>query len=357
MPFIGIVTTATLPDIRIYTDQGFSDVTVTIDRSPVLSERYYTDSDHIVITDWGRIVEEYMRHRSLVTAQVAVTAATGPEGVVDDEVVMSVLYCDRMPDDETMVDTWLNHNFISPVSVKRISPDAVDRLYFYSEDEITEATLYVTMRYQGEVHRHGPEVVSIYPEDVANNIYAMIVSMREYLSDYCSRYDFDDSALLSLTISIGYRSMTYFVDGSLRTAPSFVFRNCFGLQEYFAFSAKTTETTAVEQSLARLSMRSVHYDRSTSVEYALESAPLTDDELLLASQLVTSYDIRLANGSETDWELLLPILVTDSTCEFADAPDASNRLKLTWRYRDNRPPMAFPSPSRSFSDQFNSVYK
>ena len=56
--------------------------------------------------------------------------------------------------------------------------------------------------------------------------------------------------LLSLTVRCGKRSISFFIDPSLDTAPSFYFRNCFNVWDWAALPGVTTAKTDVERSTA-----------------------------------------------------------------------------------------------------------
>lgn len=53
---------------------------------------------------------------------------------------------------------------------------------------------------------------------------------------------------------------------------------------------------------------------------------------------------------------MLPILITDFTCEFSDSDEKLNKIKFTWRHSANRPLMEAPLTPGIFNDKFNPTY-
>lgn len=137
--------------------------------------------------------------------------------------------------------------------------------------------------------------------------------------------------------------------------------NCFGVVEHLALPRTTTVKVKTDRSLASLGKTSQFYDISTSKEYEVESGPLTSDECVQFEQLLTSPSVKIPFGPntsvyETDFDAMLPILITDFTCEFSDTDEKLNKVKFTWRHSANRPLMEAPQTAGIFDDKFNPTY-
>ena len=123
----------------------------------------------------------------------------------------------------------------------------------------------------------------------------------------------------------------------------------------------TTEKVKSDRSVALLGKTSEFYDISHSKEYEVESGPLTADECLQVEQMLTSPSVKIPFGPntavyETDFDAMLPILITDFTCEFSDTDEKLNKVKFTWQHSANRPLMDAPLTAGIFDDKFNPTY-
>ena len=64
----------------------------------------------------------------------------------------------------------------------------------------------------------------------------------------------------------------------------------------------------------------------------------------------------MSSTKETDFDAMLPILITDFTCEFSDTDVKLNKIKFTWRHSANRPLMDAPLTASIFDDKFNPTF-
>lgn len=148
--------------------------------------------------------------------------------------------------------------------------------------------------------------------------------------------------LLSVTARCGERSLTLFVDPALADTLPFHYTNCFNVAEQLILPHATTHKIKADRSIATLGKSARFYNVTTAKEYEVQSAPLTSDECLQVEQMLTSPVVRIPWGSdsnlaETDFDAMLPILITDFTSELSDTDDKPNSVKFTWRFKDTRP--------------------
>ena len=54
--------------------------------------------------------------------------------------------------------------------------------------------------------------------------------------------------------------------------------------------------------------------------------------------------------------VLVPILITDYTCEILDGDEKLNTVKFTWRHTDNRQIVLLSASSGIFTSLYNIVY-
>lgn len=77
--------------------------------------------------------------------------------------------------------------------------------------------------------------------------------------------------------------------------------------------------------------------------------------------MLTAPSVRVPFGNsvmfyETDFDALIPILITDFTSEFSDTDDKLNKVKFTWRFAENRPFVNLYELPGIFNDKFNPVF-
>ena len=149
--------------------------------------------------------------------------------------------------------------------------------------------------------------------------------------------------------------MTFFIDTNLRHTDSIFFRNCFNVWDFFTCRMETTANSETDRQLAIINNTKLFYDQATTKSYDVETGPLTSGESEWIDQLFTSYDVMRieVNPPSSDDELsLVPILITDSTCESTDYPDQANSVKFTWQHIDNRPVVRLSSSRNIFTNPY-----
>jgi len=88
---------------------------------------------------------------------------------------------------------------------------------------------------------------------------------------------------------------------------------------------------------------------------------LTSDECLQVEQMLTSPSVRIPYGSDvalydTDFDALIPIIITDFTSELSDTDEKLNSVKFTWRFAENRPKVAVPESPGIFNEKYNPTF-
>ena len=117
-------------------------------------------------------------------------------------------------------------------------------------------------------------------------------------------------------------------------------------------SAKKIESLTLQSVTVRCGER--------SATFFIDPA-LTSDECLQVEQMLTSTSVRIPNGPDvalydTDFDALIPIIITDFTSELSDTDEKLNSVKFTWRFAENRPKIAAPQSPGIFNDKFNPTF-
>lgn len=194
-----------------------------------------------------------------------------------------------------------------------------------------------------------------------NGIMSELIYLSDIRQKIISAKKIESLTLQSVTVRCGERSATFFIDPALADIVPFFYQNCFGVAEQLSLQRNTTEKVKSDRSIAILGKTSCFYDVTTSKEYEVESAALTSDECLQVEQMLTSPSVRIPYGLDvalydTDFDALIPILITDFTSELSDTNEKLNSVKFTWRFAENRPKVAVPESPGIFNDKYNPTF-
>ena len=150
------------------------------------------------------------------------------------------------------------------------------------------------------------------------------------------------------------------MDHSITPAKRFCFLNFFNIVEDIYLVCYTTDKVKSDRSLATMGRAVQFYDVHNSKEYETETAPLTSFECNLFEQMLLSTQVRLPLGdnaeSETDFEAMFPILITDFTSEISDSNTELNTVKFTWQFADSVPRLELPTTPGIFNSVYNCLF-
>ncbi|MDE7033312.1 MAG: hypothetical protein K2O79_08925, partial [Muribaculaceae bacterium] len=59
---------------------------------------------------------------------------------------------------------------------------------------------------------------------------------------------------------------------------------------------------------------------------------------------------------DTDFDALIPIIITDFTSELSDTDEKLNSVKFTWRFAENHPKVAVPESTGIFNEKYNPTF-
>lgn len=358
----GTVLSSQIGDITIDVDGTFVDVRLTAPGNiTVLSERYYAYGGSVTLYDLGSLIENEMRTSGIAYGDFTL-ALLNTAGAVVDSCTMHVLYCDRFTVC-TDTDTFLAENFLTTLQHRRVAPgDTTSLFYFAKSGENITANVAVQWLAPGlsRVQVHKGTLSS--GTAAASGVLQLNISQTSLCSTMANIYKRKASEIeiLNFTVNIGQRSLTCYVDRSLdMMRDAFMFRNCFNVWDVAILPRTTKAKTDVERSTAVVNTRSQFYNQRTTQTFEVETGPLTSDETEWLDQLFTSYSVmRLeANAcSEDDPFLLVPILISDSTCEVSDTDEKPNTVKFTWRFEDNRPIVRLSASPGIFTHEYTLPY-
>ncbi len=356
----GLVLSSTIGNIGIETDAESMDVVLKdSDGHILLQERYFSFNGMLTLYCPAAMIEVAMRKESASLSSFTLSASAGEE---EDAVSFSVLYCERM---SVCADLplYLSENFLSTHTMRRTAPGATESLYLVAmEGESLAAKVdYVVRRmcdgtlFSGSVTLHEGETATEYGIAQINLTHYEIC----YAAANGIALSVNDLALVNFSVRCGSRAVSFFVDEALDYNSRFIFRNCFNVPDYIYFRAVTVEKSSVDSSLAVLGGVSKLYDRTSLKEYEVETEALTSDETVFIPQFLASHEVfhyeHDPSSDDEEW-VILPVLITDSTCEITNDDDKLNKVKFTWRYADERPVVLLQASRGIFTAPFNPYF-
>lgn len=352
-----VVLSSDLPDITIHTDHDFVDFRLLAGGYSLLEGRYYAINGSTVVSDISSIVEHFLAGNTDSNFYDFNLEATAGGEIVTE--TLNVLYCDKSTG-LTIPEYWFKENFLTLSPFRRLAPDSYINVSWYTtEREGISFRVYATF-INDKGQRDTYQYVKSGNGQIAhiNGIMSELIYLSDIRQKIISAKKIESLTLQSVTVRCGERSATFFIDPALADIVPFFYLNCFGVAEQLSLQRTTTEKVKSDRSIATLGKTSCFYDVTTSKEYEVESAALTSDECLQVEQMLTSPSVRIPYGSnvalyDTDFDALIPILITDFTSELSDTDEKLNSVKFTWRFAENRPKVAVPKSPGIFNDKYN----
>ncbi len=338
-----VMFSADLPDVSIFTDQDFVDFRLSTGADVLLNERYYTYNGSATVADIASLIEQYMAGNPDLNFSefiIEASAPTDPPPHTPSVSSTATAHSDSTTPRNGCSKTSLPSPLTgasppTPSSSCNGSPPTAKPIAFfiyatYLDIDGNTATYRYVLSGNGMI-QHG---------DGINREFVLLADVRAKIQ--AATKASTPPTLLSVTARCGERSLTLFVDPALADTLPFHYTNCFNVAEQLILPHATTHKIKADRSIATLGKSARFYNVTTAKEYEVQSAPLTSDECLQVEQMLTSPVVRIpwgtdSNLAETDFDAMLPILITDFTSELSDTDDKPNSVKFTWRFKDTRP--------------------
>jgi hypothetical protein len=359
----GIIFSHAIGDIVIDVDGSFVDVKLTGQGNTViLAERYYAYGGRVTLYDLASLIEAHMRPSAEPYAELTLKVFSDTENNKADSCLLRVIYCDRFaanPD----IDTFLSENFLTTLAMRRVATGSTASLFLFAQQgESLEYSVSFAFRKSDSeaLYRHA-FTLDRGKTAAASGVVQLNIAQSTIIASAASfaLVRLGEVMLLSFTVRCGQRSVSFFIDPTLSDADDFCFRNCFNVWDVATLPLVTKAKTDVERSLAVINGSSRFYNQTTAKTYEVETGPLTSDEAEWIDQLFASHDVfRIERDAtnEADPVVMVPVLITDSTCEMQDGDEKPNTAKFIWRYADNRPIVRLSASPGIFTSPYNIVY-
>ena len=356
----GIILSSQIPDIPVRTSDSYADVAFLINGLEIFSSRYYPLDGSFTLAALAPLVHQYFAERpGEQLAECTIEASTPSD---DAELNFNVLCCTmKTPMSFFALPDWLRQNFLTAAPFRRVGPDAKLSVSWYSAvGDSLQFMVYATY-----LDQDGNRAVYQYAYsgngfvERQTDIRSEYVPLSAVVDRIKERTGAESVTLLSVTLRLRERSLTYFIDPSLAEARRFYFLNCFNIVEEVAVLCDTAAKTSAERSLASIGGGSLFYDVSVAKEYESQTSALSTDDCILIEQMLVSPDVRVLvddGENDDDFGAMAKILITDFTCEISDKDDEPNAVKFTWRYVDNTPQLLLPQSQGIFNEIYNAVF-
>ena len=340
-------------EIAVLTDHDYLYVSFGTATKTLLSGRFYAYNGTVNINDLRSLVESELNASGNSLDTFSLTVSYNDETETSS---FKAIYCSR---DVVTSDayTLLLTNFLTPASARRIAPGALVFVsWFAGKNE--KLAYYVYCDYIAGGKLGHLSFIAGYANVTAEEDRIVSVSITcDYVQKEAARLTKADVEIVAFTIRVAERAQTYFIDKALTNMRCFYFRNAFNVPDQIFFPAVTTAKTSVDRSVAVLHNTSQFYDCSQQQSFDVQSASLSPGECLLADQLFSSLNVRIADDSDdADFGAMRQILITESTCEISDFPEKPDSVKFSWRYVNNNISLPVSSSSDIFTNPYNFIF-
>lgn len=353
--FSDIIFTSAFPDLELVSDQGWERIELWAGEQSIFSVYLCANENGLIyLSDLGQVMEQYLIENQLSFASFSLRESPErPENPFrrDFVAVFSSYFMDGY------AESFIEGNFLTTLSAKQISTSAYDMVPFISKkgEDITDRH-HVVFYADGVLEAMDWANAKTEEKDIA--LHNINVSAKDYVSEIQGSYPGKEIKLLSFSVSVGPRNITYYVTDRKNLTQMF-FINAFNAFELFEVQGVTTTKTKVERDTAVVNHREVFYDRTIEKSYEVQTSALSSPikdwvEQFLFSPLVKMFDPNADSINE-----MTEILITESTCEISNSNTELNKVKFTWKYADVYPRINSTKRKTegSFSQQFEFQFK
>ncbi|MCI9173305.1 hypothetical protein [uncultured Duncaniella sp.] len=306
--------TSQIGDISAQTDSSKETVSLlNADSGHVLfTTTLYSFDGTVTLHDAASLIEEDMRNAGVSFRNYMLT-------IGDASIKINPVYCECVAPDLSVHDS-----FLTTFHSQRVYPDSMYVLNSVpNEDDVSLICLFKES--DGSVGTHIFHAhAKAFSSGCARGSFAVL---HATLNRALGR----DVDMIAVTFRNGHRSKTYYI---LPGSPvvRFYFRNCFNAFDYMDLHGAIKKKTAVSRELAVCAGSASQYDRKINQTFDFQSEGLTEQESLSIAQIVSSHEVYLTDGNSFE-----RILITDHTCDIDNNDDSLWTVKISWRYKDNRP--------------------
>lgn len=180
------------------------------------------------------------------------------------------------------------------------------------------------------------------------------VSAMNYEAEIQESYPDKEIKLLSFSVSVGPRNITYYVIDRKNLTQMF-FINAFNVFELFEIQGVTTAKTTVERDTAVINRRETFYDRTIEKKYEVQTSALSSPVKDWVEQFLFSPLVKMFDPDADSIDEMTEVLITESACEISNSNTELGKVKFTWKYADVYPRLN--SIDRETKDLFSQQFE
>ncbi len=328
-----------VPDLEL-TANDHVNIAVDVDGTVILRVTIFTLNGMAKLVELAEIVEQDMVGRGAFKSEVTIYDVDDDDPTDMTQLCQfQAIYCSYSMSND--VEDFCRQNFLTTAHAKQLErDDTLEQLFFFDPDNGSE-----TLRMQVGYMDDG--ILRIATVDDASSL----------IDTDCVEFDVatvaelaDVADVRTVTFTLGKRQMFYYIN-EIPADAVFSFANCFNLMETLPLNCVTERKQVGDRSVAQVRRRAVIAHMEHEVEYEVNTAPLSTDEVSLVEQMCESPKVLLQPGNDE-------IVISSRTCEFSDERGELPSAKFTWKYRDGRKHANVPHVEDDgiFSDEFDPNY-
>jgi hypothetical protein len=337
---------ADIPDLVFTTSAHHSTVSVTAGGVSALSETYFPDSSgRIALTDLSRLLTPFAYQTLTSAVVVTITDYDSAGSAVGSAVTVSFTVLYATVDTGTSAASFTASHFLTILlGTKLTAVGRAESLYAYGASQVTLSATMVDA--SGVVTTATATLAGVgsvvYRFDVSPAAVSAAVALLS------------GQRLLSYVVTAGSRSQSYrVVTDEVVPAPSLVFTNSFGCQEYIHCVGSHVKDSDYERSSARISGQLRNYRIDETRHFKANTGALNAAMANWADDLFRSTEVYLwADGS-----VGREVVITDSKSEISNADDAQTAFEFTYSYAQRlHNVLQLSHPGRIFDNTFDYTF-
>lgn len=358
IPQFDVLPSSALDLVRIFSDDAFVYISVSVNSEELIYEKYYPIQGYIDFSDLKGLIEQYFQKNIDSNFAECTIFANNNKNETSSK-SFNVIYYDRSVD-VLDFNEWLSKNFLSLTSIRSAAPsDLIPISYYLPGAEANQISIAASFKNKsGEIssfYYSLPVTVEWQPNRVITNIIDFSEIKRQIIQK--ADLDEDEITLLSVSYQVGDRVATFYIDNKKKASGSFFFLNCFNVWERINFTGITVEKSNSEREVAYIGKYIQNYDIRNSKVFECTSEPLFAFDAALYEEFFFSHEVRMQWGEdmnqEMDFSVMEKIIISDSTCEISDSDSDLNFVKFTWQFADSSVKQILPKSSKIFDDKYN----
>ncbi|MCM1320251.1 MAG: hypothetical protein NC217_07720 [Muribaculaceae bacterium] len=299
----------------------------------------YTSGGKATLHEVNSIIESYLRQHPSPYLMLNLKVSDAGTSTVSDSCSFTVIYCEFTSNtgsaQSVTIDTFLTNRY-----VRRVPSDFTDSVNMLVPEKMSSATdIHVSSKNKTTGELYSDTLRSAGNTMSTLTLVMVQVSSSDILSRVASLHGIsaDNVNLITFSVVCGNRSVSYYIDDSLREDNVFIFRNMFNVSERIYLPCSTTDVAELEQQTAVLEGTVSFYDRDVTETYKLSTGPLSVREARTIKTLLRSRDISRVVLYPNGAAAVRPVIITDISCEVSDDPEEPATVEFTYRYTDTRP--------------------